>query len=770
MVGFLGARGHVDESFIRSIMGAAVKQEAQRRKRLGISQRVPSPKLCIMDARGYSSAIANGVHGGGHENPDNYLNASITFMSLANIHVIAASHQSLLKAIIMDPYFRTIRGLRALIEKEWLFCGHPFQARNDCQQPRSGKHHAKNLHQDSSTPPSAGNDRGTEGWVSGGPPVLLSSPNGKSERLSAIPNLSSFAKPNWMKAAIGDDGGDSSWTTPPMRISNPFSRGSNNSESRRESTQSLPSSRADIAKSEYASPLPLSTAEEASDMTHESFIYSSPSRLKPKAAKDGRATPGAAAAAQGESTTTAAGPSPSIVQPKVNPSPVFLLFLTCLHHILQQHPDQFEYNDYLLLLLAKAASGFSAFGDFLFNTERERAQARLRENTVSVWAWIDRHRGLVTNAGYTPPPPLPPTPPVRQRQGSRGGDRGAMSSPPSHPTSSSMAVLQVQTGGRYISIWSEYYFDALASAGSHPLDPVTLLASSPMFHPHAPTSRARRNLASDFWHASLLATVTTATTVTATMATKGGERGLLPPMTAFHLTMPPMSPGATAGLPYDVTVSRPLQNHETVSKSAAAATQQPTPTTIEQYLDYIRLKHVRDQYDEEYRSLAPFLRRKRLARAREVFEKWAMWAKKEKKVKAAKEAGWVVTVEGGGGVGSSGEAEDSSLLPMLVARAGRRALMVEMEQILDTSQEAFFGQHPVVIEEYPSEEGSSEQDEVMELDRVLSPHPKAGEEEEDEDVQQTGTQQRMGSIYSEDGFDDLGFPVVPPSLVQHRRL
>ncbi|KAG0228426.1 hypothetical protein BGW42_002218 [Actinomortierella wolfii] len=620
MVGFLGARGHVDESFIRSILNAAAKQETQRRKRLGISQKV-SPKLCIMDARGYSSAIANGVHGGGHENPDNYLNASITFMSLANIHVIASSHLSLLKAvqssadstnwfsalentawlthvsellkaasskdgvvgkmtrenssvlvhcsdgwdrttqlvslaqIIMDPYFRTIRGLRALIEKEWLFYGHPFQARNDSQQQRFVKHHISSLGQDSSIPSAGAQERSSGGWASGGPPVLLSSPNGKSERLSAIPNLSSLSRPIWKKVANKDDGDSPAWT------------------------KSL-----DISKADWSHP-PRHSTDGASNAS-ESYVYPPSSWNKSRLSKDAKAP-------------TKDVNNPNVVQPKTNPSPIFLLFLTCLHHILEQHPDHFEYNDYLLMLLAKAASGFTPFGDFLFNSERERAQSRLRENTVSVWAWIDCHRGLVTHPGYI------------------GRDR-AQGTDDSDPLSTS--VLEVQTGGRYISIWSEYYFDTLLSSATYPFDPSTIM-SSPMFHPHAPTSRARNSLTTDFWRATLL--------------TPSNDRGM-PTATDFHFAQPV-----------------PLRANKRATLNSAAATQTINPSyasdsttqhtqSIRQHLELVRWRHIRDQHENEHLLLVHFLRRKRKARVDQVFSKWAEWAKKQREVQTARDAGWIV--------------------------------------------------------------------------------------------------------------------------------
>ncbi|XP_063286616.1 myotubularin-related protein 2 [Pelobates fuscus] len=176
MVGVNGKRSKEDEKYLQSIMDANAH----------------SHKIFIFDARPSVNAVANKAKGGGFESEDAYQNAELVFLDIHNIHVMRESQRKLkeisypiiqesnwlsnlesthwlehiklilagalriadklesgktsvvvhcsdgwdrtaqltsLAMLMLDGYFRTIRGFEVLVEKEWISFGHQFRLR-----------------------------------------------------------------------------------------------------------------------------------------------------------------------------------------------------------------------------------------------------------------------------------------------------------------------------------------------------------------------------------------------------------------------------------------------------------------------------------------------------------------------------------------------------------------------------------------------------------------------------------------------------------------
>lgn len=82
-------------------------------------------------------------------------------------------------------------------------------------------------------------------------------------------------------------------------------------------------------------------------------------------------------------------------------SPIFIQFLDVLFQLIEQFPAAFEFNKLLLALLADEVYA-CRFGNFLFTTESARAQANVREKTVSIWAYVlsSKNKSRFTNPSY----------------------------------------------------------------------------------------------------------------------------------------------------------------------------------------------------------------------------------------------------------------------------------------------------------------------------------------------------------------------------------
>lgn len=82
-------------------------------------------------------------------------------------------------------------------------------------------------------------------------------------------------------------------------------------------------------------------------------------------------------------------------------SPIFHQFLDCTYQLLRQHPTRFEYNErFLRRLLYHLYS--CQYGTFLYNSEKQRVDARVMERTSSVWDYFLCRRQEFTNPNYNP--------------------------------------------------------------------------------------------------------------------------------------------------------------------------------------------------------------------------------------------------------------------------------------------------------------------------------------------------------------------------------
>ncbi|KAI0816366.1 protein-tyrosine phosphatase-like protein [Xylaria sp. FL0064] len=82
-------------------------------------------------------------------------------------------------------------------------------------------------------------------------------------------------------------------------------------------------------------------------------------------------------------------------------SPVFHQFLDATWQLLRQHPTRFEFNErFLRRLLYHVHAG--QYGTFLYNSEKQRMDARVHERTRSVWDYFLSRKREFLNADYDP--------------------------------------------------------------------------------------------------------------------------------------------------------------------------------------------------------------------------------------------------------------------------------------------------------------------------------------------------------------------------------
>lgn len=100
----------------------------------------------------------------------------------------------------------------------------------------------------------------------------------------------------------------------------------------------------------------------------------------------------------GKKASTPKGNDKNITKVKET-SPVFHQFLDATYQLLHQHPTRFEFNErFLRRLLYHLYS--CQYGTFLYNNERERVEANVRDKTRSVWDYFLSRREQFLNEKY----------------------------------------------------------------------------------------------------------------------------------------------------------------------------------------------------------------------------------------------------------------------------------------------------------------------------------------------------------------------------------
>ena len=80
-------------------------------------------------------------------------------------------------------------------------------------------------------------------------------------------------------------------------------------------------------------------------------------------------------------------------------SPIFIQFLDCVHQLLMQYPNSFQFNDEYLIFIALHYN-LNLFGTFMFDNEKERIDKDARYNTPSLWTFIFKNKDKYINPFY----------------------------------------------------------------------------------------------------------------------------------------------------------------------------------------------------------------------------------------------------------------------------------------------------------------------------------------------------------------------------------
>lgn len=138
-------------------------------------------------------------------------------------------------------------------------------------------------------------------------------------------------------------------------------------------------------------------------------------------------------------------------------APVFTQFIDCIWQIMQIFPFEFEFNEKFLITLHDHVYSCQ-FGTFIGNNEKERIGLNLRENSYSLWAYLDSKKDTLTNPLYY----------VKRRSVLGGSDN------------LNEDVLDLDTSPQQIKFWRGFYnrFDS----GLHPRESLDDLISLTFNH------------------------------------------------------------------------------------------------------------------------------------------------------------------------------------------------------------------------------------------------------------------------------------------------
>ncbi|KAH3761831.1 Myotubularin 1 [Pelomyxa schiedti] len=88
-------------------------------------------------------------------------------------------------------------------------------------------------------------------------------------------------------------------------------------------------------------------------------------------------------------------------KPNEQQAPIFPQMIDCVYQLLCQFPLSFQFNENFLITIMEHLYS-CRFGTFLFNCVKEREDASIMTNTVSLWTWVNSQQELFLNPFYAP--------------------------------------------------------------------------------------------------------------------------------------------------------------------------------------------------------------------------------------------------------------------------------------------------------------------------------------------------------------------------------